>query len=826
MKLRVVLSAVLVLILALGFNAILNLTSVNEQRVEALMAKCTVIAVDLQRKIESSDCFSMDSTRLCDLNRALEREREEILAILAPEDLPGKTVLESSEPDVSISVSLADGSIHTSTDKEALQTFLPQPIPAGQTSAKHTVDTSSEVDHFQINGNHLLTVPIHNAQRERTATATIYLPAARVNGNPVNALSENLKLFVVVFLVGALLLVMVAHFLVPHSFEGWKSSKIKVSAAICLVIGCSQFTYSALTGYSISRQSQKYFRDTAGLLAVLIKEDIGKLIIKGIPINNNTDIELSLKSIIKSFHEVDAICLSDVNQDLLYSASREALFDGDKTSYGNHRSNHAVNSVLLQDGTINIDLWQNGMLNGLISIQLSTHKYYDGLSNTLKNSITTLALSMLLFVELLILLFIFVEKQAHAYVDSPKLHYKAMRPAAFLLLFGIDISVSFLPLHMENLYQPILGLSKSVIMGLPISAEFFLAGVAILIGGAWLDRRGWHEPFFCGLIAAGFGILYSWLAVNAVHFVISRALVGLGYGLSLIASQGFVISFTDERGKAQGLAYLFAGIYAGSICGGATGAMLAERMGYGPVFLIGAMILGVVLIYALIFLRNGIKKPEAFYAGKAIPAEADSQICHFLKDRNIVGLIFFSSLPASIAVVGFLNYFSPIYLKHIGASQSTIGQIMMIYGICLIYVGPIFSKSIDASSHKKFFIFLGAIVGSLAFLVFRVADGLAAAALAMFFLGLSSSLVLASQSAYALELKVTQDLGAGKAIGIFRSTGRIGQTLGPMLFGWLTVAMNLNDGITYFGLAYLVTALLFLLVTGREAKVALVEVRL
>ena len=131
----------------------------------------------------------------------------------------------------------------------------------------------------------------------------------------------------------------------------------------------------------------------------------------------------------------------------------------------------------------------------------------------------------------------------------------------------------------------------------------------------------------------------------------------------------------------------------------------------------------------------------------------------------------------------------------------------MIYGICLIYFGPFLSRYVDASQKKRIYVFLGCVLGSFALLTFHVLEGIAAAVTAVILLGLSSSFVLAAQSAYALELKVTQQLGEGKAIGIFRSTGRIGQMLGPIVFSTVIVAMNTQVGLTFLGVAYLFTAI-------------------
>ena len=75
-----------------------------------------------------------------------------------------------------------------------------------------------------------------------------------------------------------------------------------------------------------------------------------------------------------------------------------------------------------------------------------------------------------------------------------------MRPAAFLFVFGIDLSMSFVPLHTERLYVGGDWLSPEVMMGLPISAEFLFVGLAILAAGRWIDRRGWRPPFVAGVV--------------------------------------------------------------------------------------------------------------------------------------------------------------------------------------------------------------------------------------------------------------------------------------------------------------------------------------
>ena len=87
----------------------------------------------------------------------------------------------------------------------------------------------------------------------------------------------------------------------------------------------------------------------------------------------------------------------------------------------------------------------------------------------------------------------------------------------------------------------------------------------------------------------------------------------------------------------------------------------------------------------------------------------------------------------------------------------------------------------------------------------------------MLLLGVSSSLILASQSAYLLSLPATRALGDGKAVGIFRASSRIGQVLGPVAFATIITVSELEAGVAALGACYVVMVLIFLL-TSRPPR--------
>jgi len=448
-----------------------------------------------------------------------------------------------------------------------------------------------------------------------------------------------------------------------------------------------------------------------------------------------------------------------------------------------------------------------------------TGKLNDVLLNVGLEILIATAITLLCLVELLILIFKLLEKRLEKATfrrSSEKVHYSVIRPTIFLFLFGVDLTAVLIPLQMQELYEPMFGLPKEFVLSLPVTALFFSVGITFLIAGAWMDRRGWHEPFLTGVVLTGSCKFYAWLAPDALQFIIAMGGVGFGYGLALMAAQGFVMNNTSDNEKAHSIAYFFAGVYAGSIGGIAIGAMLAARIEYDRIFLIGSLFIFASLFYGVALLHKAFRRPDSGVTDKRVETRGKWPLMHFLLDRNVLNLIVFCSVPSAIAVIGFLNYFCPVYLNGIGVSESFIGGTLMLYGLSMVYVSPLIGKCIDTSDRKDLFITVGLVLGSFVFLSFYFLSGITATITGVLLLGLSGSFLQSSQTAYALKLRATNTLGTGKSIAIVRATSRLGQMLGPMVFSWLLIADDTEEAITYFGLAYLCAAILFMAFTKRE----------
>jgi predicted MFS family arabinose efflux permease len=822
---KFIISGLVLLILALGFNALLSLSALEKLYLQSVSSKYTAIGKTLQRNLENSLRFGKKIERFFGIEQLLEETRRNLLRKIDPESPAGNEISVSvSDYDISVSLSMPDGTLRYSTDKNRIGTKLPEQLLIPGKSG-----------YRRSNEKYIISQPIYNGLEKEQAFIIIAFGKKQVGKFLKAAFIRNIKIIGVIFASSAILLVFAFNIIIPAGPNPHPLPKLKIYLPLLLIIGISQILFNVLNSGGFKNYYLEISKEKTSVLAMLLKEDIEYYLSKGIRIHKLVKMDERMGELIAAAPELDSMIVADRNGHPLYIATQKGVIDLQKTDQSQKT---ALSSLFCGEMPEKINpeyrftlkILKNDQAEGYISAEsyqgfifanISKQVLFTKLKEITLDSGTVLVISFLFFAELLILVFQFIQKQTDNLTESPAISWQAMRPAAFLFLIAYSIASSFIPLHMENLYNPVFGLSKDIVMGLPLSVRNFCAGIAIIISGTWIDRRGWHEPFLAGLSLISAGFLYCWAAPSAIHFILAMGVAGLGYGLSLMASQGFVIAHTSAENKTQGLSQLFAGVYAGVICGSSAGGMLAERVGYRPVFLTGSLIALSVIAYTFLFMRSAIQKPEIQKVAKRARAGISS-VFQFLFDRSVFSVILFSTIAAEIAGVGFINYFSPVYLSRLGASESAIGRVFMINGLCFIYIAPFLSKYADASENKKAYIIIGGILGGLAFVSFYFSvsflRGMIATSLTVLLIGISAAFADSSRSSYVLKLQAAQELGAGKAMGVLSSSARIGQVLGPVVFGGFMATAGMNKGILFLGAAYLLLTFLFFVIARKDRE--------
>jgi predicted MFS family arabinose efflux permease/HAMP domain-containing protein len=366
----------------------------------------------------------------------------------------------------------------------------------------------------------------------------------------------------------------------------------------------------------------------------------------------------------------------------------------------------------------------------------------------------------------------------------------------FLLIFADSLSLSFFPVFVGQFYAPGIGLSKSVVVGLPISIFMFTWALSMPWAGMLCDRVGHSRAFVAGAAVTTVGLVLTAGAQSLWDLLAWRSLTALGYGLVFITAQGYVNNNTPPAQRTRGMAVFLSTFFAGSLSGSAIGGILADRLGYSLTILLSGGLSAAAALFVRRFLRTN---PNQGAARKQLTLR-DFKL--LLRNRKFVGITFLAAVPAKIALTGFLYYAAPLYLKLLGNNQSTTGRIMMAYGLAIIVLSPFVARLADRIGKLRWFISVGGYSSALSMFIVYFFDSTTGLLTGITLLGVAHSIGVSPQMALINDLckDVVQEVGAGTTTGIFRLIERLGNVLGPIIAGVLISQFGFNSAFLGIGL--------------------------
>ena len=372
----------------------------------------------------------------------------------------------------------------------------------------------------------------------------------------------------------------------------------------------------------------------------------------------------------------------------------------------------------------------------------------------------------------------------------------------FFFIFGVELSRSFFPLFVRDLYDPSLGIDPSIAIALPMSVWVVAMLLTTPLVLAAIRRWGVRETLLVGMAPTSIGLIATAYAGGFIELIVWRCVTAAGFGLVTAAILVRLATTAQARRRALNIGVFVTAIGGGSVCGTAIGGILADHIGYQNTFLVGAVIVFVAMAITLGFLSPG--------EGADIGADGDPhrrRSFRIYASPRFIGFMGLSALPSRIVLAGFLFFLVPLYLDALGFGGAAIGRTMMVYFVVLLVMNQAAALIADRFQNHGLLILAGGVSASAGCLLFVSTADVLRLVIAIALIGLGQSLVMTPQVAAlpAYFLKETKAFGAGAITEAFRVVERAGSMAGPLVAGVVVAATGLEQAGRLIGFGVLTT---------------------
>jgi predicted MFS family arabinose efflux permease len=794
LRLSIGILSVAVLVLTLGFNVLLSVSTLDRLAIESLLSGYRGAGEHLALGIERGLRFGKPLTQYAGMAEMLQDLRDGAKGISAIEVVDAEGAVLYATQDVSRPQAPAGlGGIASApdSDRASRQAFDIKALGMDAKSLEHAFWTGPQ--------SYRIVIALHH---NGIAGAV----ALEIAAKEVEAATTGFVRWAVALLAAACVAVCVTLAAWIGLLTGTPEARARLgrslSVLLLVLIGGTQLAYSTAMLSLFDSFLQKAVRDKTELAAHFIKRDFEYIVHKGVDVRTLTGGEELLTRIVEKHPELGGASLVTPDGAVLASTGRLdkqwSVVEQSVDAYWPSRFRQREEVLRIR---LHIDPAHMSENVRALGLDLATF----------------LIISLLFLMELAKLLGMLSQRMLHSLQREgqggspafPVCSAQALRAGGFLFFLAYDMGISFIPVLARTLHVPMWGLPEQVLTGLPISAEMICAGLALFGSGIFSERFGWRSTFAFGVAAAMIGLFMGGGATSLPGLIAARGACGFGFGLVLMACQ---IGTLEDENAGSGLAGVFAGIFSGSICGAAGGAMLAERIGFEAVFYVAGAIVPIAMLALLLGGTRG-SIPGAVGASPQVEAEQQAPVhaaWNFLRDPRMLVLLGMIGIPAALCLTGFLHYMLPLLLTEAKTAQSDIGRIFMLYGLCFITVGPMLGRWLDRSGNKGVFAMFTGLLSGAALLVAGTSSSLPIVGVAVVVIGIAQCMAAPATMLCVVGLASAQRLGRGKTASIYRTMERVGQVLGPILFGMALVRFSVSQTLFAAGAAVCVLAILFL----------------
>lgn len=548
--------------------------------------------------------------------------------------------------------------------------------------------------------------------------------------------------------------------------------KKKVLIVLITVIGSAQLFYSGVNYFLFKNAYIDMANTSKVFIEKTVEKNIESVYLKGLSMQNVEGLDTYLESIKKSLPQI-----ADIR-----------IVQSDELNPFPPRNLNKIHAVVSND-------------------------YIDQqMFKILLDMLTVLIISIFFMIEISLLAVILMTRGPNKAINPQRTgadirtSHGLVRALTYFVNVCACMSLTFIPIVMKNVYEPVLGLPKDVVLGLPLSAEMLGGIMAIILAGWSINKQGWRANVYQGAFFLALGNLLSGLGAGAVPFILARALAGFGLGYILMAVRSLVVSLPENNAA---IAEFSAGAIAGLNCGAVMGGMLADRIGYDVVFYLTA----ILVLIPVVFVRRLMSE---FQIEKRETSEisAWAKFTNFISDKKAIVFLICIFIPYFISGA-FLDYYFPLFASSNELSQSDISRGFLLNGLFIIYLGPVLTRYIMNKLGNTRGMIVSMFIVVCALTNFIIFGTIAAAFITLILLGIAESFGVSLKTTYFLNLRGIKDLEINKGIAYFSVMVNLSRMAGPIIYG-MALSLGMRMGVGLISFVILILLLVFIFSTRFE----------
>ncbi|MCR4591417.1 MAG: MFS transporter [Lachnospiraceae bacterium] len=431
--------------------------------------------------------------------------------------------------------------------------------------------------------------------------------------------------------------------------------------------------------------------------------------------------------------------------------------------------------------------------------------------DTIVNVFCSSAVMMMLIIEALFLITFYEKKIKGREKTTDVTHSIPLRTVMTLTYLASAMQDPFITMLAARIYQGELLIPREMATGLPLTIQFLMMALLSALTGHLSEKTDSKKLLYAGLFTNIAGlVICTVFCEKYLGILCGNMLIGAGVGILLVTSNAIAAKGETMESTADAFAGVMAGILSGFTMGAGLSALIYPVGGGRMSYLVAACFM--VPVFFLIRYSDNIAP------GKQEAEEKNEEISFykFFFNPRVLGFFVFILIPFMTSI-SYREYFFPLYAMMHGVDEVRVGQIFLLCGLMVIYVGPHISSAIIKRFGTFWSVVIASVTMGLNLIVVALRPSMFMVVLGVVILSVVISFAYTCQYTYFESLPDSLMYGDGKAMGVYSVFENMGQTIGPVVYGALLL-LGERKGIGIFGVLMLVFCLMYVFAMGRGRR--------